>query len=66
MNSFLKGMNSLILGMARLLDFAGTLNANHRIKNLPDAQVTRQDWQTVGDDMRKVIHDLDTVVKRPR
>lgn len=58
--------SSILLGIASIFDFTGRLGPRYRPIQNPLAEDTvalARDWQTVGDDMRKVManaHNLKT------
>ncbi len=58
-SSFLYAEPSFLDGMARLLDFAGTLNEYN--SSLSGVQADRialaSDWRAIGDDLRLVIRN---------
>ncbi len=54
---FLFARPSFIGGVARLFDFAGTLNTYNisATGELADARAFQEDWKAIGDDMRAVL-----------
>jgi len=54
---FLFARPSVIGGVARLFDFAGTLNTYNisATGDLADIRAFKQDWKAIGDDMRVIL-----------
>jgi hypothetical protein len=56
-SDFLFARPSFITGIARLFDFAGTLNSYNisPSEQIADARALHQDWKAIGDDMRAAL-----------
>lgn len=56
-SDFLFAKPSFISGIARLFDFAGTLNTYNESpdEETADIRAFQEDWKAIGDDMRKVL-----------
>ena len=56
-SDYLFARPSFITGIARLFDFAGTLNSYNISPNesIADARAFQQDWKAIGDDMRAAL-----------
>ena len=54
---FLFARHNLLSGMARILDFGGTIN-DYNISpsgEIADQRALYEDWKAIGDDMRAVL-----------
>ncbi len=56
-SDYLFAKPSFIGGMARLFDFAGTLNSYNISPSgeIADARAFQEDWEAIGDDMRNAL-----------
>lgn len=61
-SDFLFARPSFSEGVARLVDFGGTLNTYNKSKNgaEADAKAMRSDWNVVGKDMKKAVTEFET------
>lgn len=59
-SSYLFARPSFLEGIARLLDFGGTLNEYNAVRTGAEADAVAQyaDWQAVGDDLYRSIDNM--------
>ena len=59
---------TFLSGLARILDFGGTLNVYNTSKSAADAdqEALLSDWYAVGDDIRDAIIEYQEVMSRSR
>ncbi len=48
---------SFVRGMSRVFDLFGHLDAHQRYFDIPDTQLTQDDWEQVGKDLELTINN---------